>query len=190
MEVSLDRTAGSRAEIEQSFESYDPLRDRAMRPTPLPGVRADHDRLRQVLHLLHRPIGARARAEPPGRARSRPRCASWPDEGCREITLAGPDRQQLPPHGRRPHDPACRTCSSGCTRSAGIDRIKFVTNYPKDMTDDLLQAVRDLPKCSHYLHVPCQSGSNEVLRRMKRGYTVESIARCWLGFARRSPTPP
>ena len=41
------------------------------------------------------------------------------------------------------------------------------------MTDDLLAAVRDLPKCSPYLHVPAQSGSNEVLERMKRGYTVE-----------------
>ena len=41
------------------------------------------------------------------------------------------------------------------------------------MTDDLLQAVRDLPKCSPYLHVPAQSGSNDVLARMKRGYTVE-----------------
>src|SRR6185437_11195883 len=55
----------------------------------------------------------------------------------------------------------------------GIERIKFVTNYPKDMTQDLLEAVRDLPKCSHYLHVPAQSGSNTVLKRMKRGYTVE-----------------
>jgi tRNA-2-methylthio-N6-dimethylallyladenosine synthase len=41
------------------------------------------------------------------------------------------------------------------------------------MTDDLLVAVRDLPKCSPYLHVPAQSGSNDVLVRMKRGYTVE-----------------
>jgi tRNA-2-methylthio-N6-dimethylallyladenosine synthase len=41
------------------------------------------------------------------------------------------------------------------------------------MTDDLLASVRDLPKMSKYLHVPVQSGSNEVLRRMKRGYTVE-----------------
>jgi len=54
----------------------------------------------------------------------------------------------------------------------GIERLKFVTNYPKDMTDDLLAAVRDLPKCSPYLHVPVQSGSDAVLRRMKRGYTV------------------
>jgi tRNA-2-methylthio-N6-dimethylallyladenosine synthase len=55
----------------------------------------------------------------------------------------------------------------------GIRRIKFVTNYPKDMTDDLLAAVRELPKCSKYLHVPVQTGSNAVLKRMKRGYMVE-----------------
>ena len=41
------------------------------------------------------------------------------------------------------------------------------------MTDDLLQAVRDLPKCAQYLHVPAQSGCNEMLKRMKRGYTIE-----------------
>jgi tRNA-2-methylthio-N6-dimethylallyladenosine synthase len=41
------------------------------------------------------------------------------------------------------------------------------------MTRELLQAVRDLPKCSTYLHVPLQSGSNAVLARMKRGHTVE-----------------
>jgi tRNA-2-methylthio-N6-dimethylallyladenosine synthase len=41
------------------------------------------------------------------------------------------------------------------------------------MTADLLQAMRDLPKVSRYLHVPAQSGSNRMLERMKRGYTVE-----------------
>src|SRR5919108_655197 len=56
---------------------------------------------------------------------------------------------------------------------AGIERIKFVTNYPKDMTNDLLAAVRDLPKVSKYLHVPVQSGSNDGLRRMKGGEPVE-----------------
>ncbi|MBN8626465.1 MAG: radical SAM protein, partial [Planctomycetes bacterium] len=57
---------------------------------------------------------------------------------------------------------------------SGIDRLKFVTSFPNDMTQDLLEAVRDIKKCSHYLHVPCQSGSNEQLKRMKRNYTVES----------------
>jgi tRNA-2-methylthio-N6-dimethylallyladenosine synthase len=54
----------------------------------------------------------------------------------------------------------------------GLGRLKFVTNYPVHMTQDLLDAVRDLPKVSPYLHVPAQSGSDAVLRRMKRGYTV------------------
>jgi tRNA-2-methylthio-N6-dimethylallyladenosine synthase len=66
--------------------------------------------------------------------------------------------------------------------TAGLERIKFVTNYPKDMTDDLLHAVRDLPKVCPYLHVPAQSGCNDVLKRMKRNYTVEfyreMLARC------------
>jgi tRNA-2-methylthio-N6-dimethylallyladenosine synthase len=39
----------------------------------------------------------------------------------------------------------------------GIERIRFITNFPRDMTDDLLQAVRDLPKVMKYLHVPLQS---------------------------------
>src|SRR5207253_4699457 len=56
--------------------------------------------------------------------------------------------------------------------TAGIERIKFVTNFPRDMDDDLLDAVRDLPKVMKYLHVPAQSGCDEVLKRMKRLYTV------------------
>jgi tRNA-2-methylthio-N6-dimethylallyladenosine synthase len=56
----------------------------------------------------------------------------------------------------------------------GIRRLRFVTNHPRHMTADLLQAARDLPKVCPYLHVPAQSGSNRILRRMKRGYTAES----------------
>ena len=58
----------------------------------------------------------------------------------------------------------------------GIERIKFVTNYPKDMTSDLLEAIRDLPKVAHYLHVPLQAGCDDVLARMKRGYTTADYA--------------
>jgi tRNA-2-methylthio-N6-dimethylallyladenosine synthase len=93
-------------------------------------------------------------------------------EGCREITLLG----QTVNSYRYRADGRTTRLSDLLVRLHeidGIDRIKFVTNFPKDMTDDLLVAVRDLPKCSHYLHVPAQSGSNEVLRRMKRNYTVE-----------------
>jgi tRNA-2-methylthio-N6-dimethylallyladenosine synthase len=55
---------------------------------------------------------------------------------------------------------------------SGLQRIKFVTNYPLGMSDDLLAAVRDLPKVSKYLHIPVQSGSDNILKRMKRQYTV------------------
>lgn len=55
----------------------------------------------------------------------------------------------------------------------GIERIRFVTSYPGDFTDDILYAMRDLPKVCEYLHIPVQSGSNEVLRRMKRQYDVQ-----------------
>ncbi len=54
----------------------------------------------------------------------------------------------------------------------GVRRIRFVTNYPTGMGDDLLAAVRDLPKVSEHLHVPAQSGSDAVLERMKRNYTA------------------
>src|SRR4029078_4527915 len=54
----------------------------------------------------------------------------------------------------------------------GVERIKFVTNFPRDMDDDLLAAVRDLPKVGKYLHVPAQPGCDDVLKRMKRLYTV------------------
>jgi tRNA-2-methylthio-N6-dimethylallyladenosine synthase len=55
----------------------------------------------------------------------------------------------------------------------GIERIRFVTSYPGDFADDIFHAMRDLPKVCEYLHLPAQSGSNTVLQRMKRDYTVE-----------------
>ncbi|MGD9127701.1 MAG: tRNA (N6-isopentenyl adenosine(37)-C2)-methylthiotransferase MiaB [Planctomycetia bacterium] len=54
----------------------------------------------------------------------------------------------------------------------GLTRLKFVTNYPRYMTDDLLHAVHDLPKVSPYLHAPAQSGSDRMLQRMNRRYTI------------------
>jgi tRNA-2-methylthio-N6-dimethylallyladenosine synthase len=171
MEVSLDRTAASRNDVERSFESYDPLRDPQMRPSPyqafvrimigcdkfctyciVPKVRGpEQSRDPQVIETEVRRLAA---------------------EGCREITLLGQTvnsyHYSVGERTERLSDLLVRLHAID-----GIDRIKFVTNYPRDMTQELLQAVRDLPKCSHYLHVPAQSGSNAVLKRMKRGYTIE-----------------
>jgi len=55
----------------------------------------------------------------------------------------------------------------------GIKRLRFVTSYPRDFGDDVLEVIRDSPRICRYLHVPAQSGSNDVLKRMNRGYTIE-----------------
>lgn len=53
----------------------------------------------------------------------------------------------------------------------GLWRIRFLTSHPNYMTDRILQAVRDLPKVCPHIEVPIQAGDDEVLERMKRGYT-------------------
>lgn len=54
-----------------------------------------------------------------------------------------------------------------------IKRLRFVTSFPRDFGDDILQVMAESPRICRYLHVPAQSGSNRVLKLMNRGYTVE-----------------
>ena len=171
LEVSLDRKAGSRHEVEESFESYDPLRDEQMRPSPYQAfVRIMIGCDKFCTYCIVPSVRGPEQSRPPAHIEAE--VCKLADEGCREITLLGQTvnsyRYQVDGRTTRLADLLYRLHDVD-----GLDRIKFVTNFPKDMTDDLLEAVRDLPKCSHYLHVPAQSGSNDVLRRMKRGYTVE-----------------
>ncbi len=56
----------------------------------------------------------------------------------------------------------------------GLDRIRYTTSHPKDMTDDLIEAHGTCPKLMPYLHLPVQSGSDRILKRMNRGHTAES----------------
>jgi tRNA-2-methylthio-N6-dimethylallyladenosine synthase len=53
----------------------------------------------------------------------------------------------------------------------GIERIRFTTSNPYNLTSRLIRAIRDVPKVCEYLHLPLQSGSDHVLERMNRGYT-------------------
>jgi tRNA-2-methylthio-N6-dimethylallyladenosine synthase len=52
-------------------------------------------------------------------------------------------------------------------------RLRFLTSYPRDFGDDALDVMAQSPRICNYLHIPVQSGSNSVLKRMNRGYTVE-----------------
>ncbi|MBX3388981.1 MAG: MiaB/RimO family radical SAM methylthiotransferase [Phycisphaeraceae bacterium] len=53
-----------------------------------------------------------------------------------------------------------------------IRRLRFVTSYPRDFGDDVLEVIRDHPRICRYLHVPAQTGSDRILKLMNRGYTV------------------
>ncbi len=67
----------------------------------------------------------------------------------------------------------------------GLERIRFLTSHPADMTDRLIEAVARLPKVCEHIELPLQSGDDTVLRRMSRGYTVEQY-RFLVGQIRRT----
>lgn len=171
MEVSLGRKDGSRDAVERSHESFDPLRDPTMRPTPFQAyVRIQIGCDKFCTYCIVPSVRGPEQSRPPEHIVAEARQLA--DEGCREITLLG---QTVNSYRYRTGERTTRFSDllASLHEIDGLDRIKFVTNYPKDMTDDVLAAVRDLPKISKYLHVPAQSGSNRMLQRMKRGYTVE-----------------
>ncbi len=54
-----------------------------------------------------------------------------------------------------------------------LSRLRFVTSYPRDFTDEALDVMAESPRICKYLHIPAQSASNRLLRQMNRGYTIE-----------------
>ena len=169
--VSLDRKEGGRDAVSDSFQSYDPLREPEMRPTPHQAfvrivIGCDKFCTYCVVPMTRGPEQSR----PPRDIRHEVQVLA--DQGVKEVTLLG----QTVNSYKHTQDGRLFRLSDLLEYIHDVDgilRLKFVTNFPKDMTDDLLHAVRDLPKCAQYLHVPAQSGCNELLKRMKRGYTVE-----------------
>ncbi|MDA0269949.1 MAG: tRNA (N6-isopentenyl adenosine(37)-C2)-methylthiotransferase MiaB [Chloroflexi bacterium] len=111
-----------------------------------------------------------------GREESRP-AADILDEvrflaahGVREVTLLG---QTVEAYGHDlPDRPDLATLFEGIDTIDGIARVRFLTSYPKDMTDRIIDAVADQPKVCEYFNIPVQSGSESMLARMRRGYTV------------------
>jgi tRNA-2-methylthio-N6-dimethylallyladenosine synthase len=103
---------------------------------------------------------------------------SLAQQGVKEITLLGqivdrygkdiPDGPDLADLLRVIHDVAEET---------GLERIRFLTSHPNWMTDKLLDTVAELPRVMPHIEVPVQAGDDEVLRRMKRGYTADDYRR-------------
>jgi len=97
------------------------------------------------------------------------------EQGVREVTLLGqivdrygkevPDGPRLADLLRQVHAVEC------------IERIRFLTSHPNWMDDEVLRTVADLPKLCEHIEVPVQAGDDEVLARMKRGYTADDYRR-------------
>ncbi|MEZ6060175.1 MAG: tRNA (N6-isopentenyl adenosine(37)-C2)-methylthiotransferase MiaB [Planctomycetaceae bacterium] len=170
--VSLGRREGSVAAVSGSFQSYDPLRDPEMRPTPFQAfvrimIGCDKFCTYCVVPSTRGPEQSRSPSE------ILQEVGVLADQGVKEVCLLG---QTVNSYKYTENGSLHRLSDliSAISGIDGIERIRFVTSYPKDMTTDLLQAVRDLPQAVRYLHVPLQHGCNEILQRMKRGYTVEN----------------
>ncbi len=170
LEVSLGRKDGKVDDIKRSHESFDPLRDPAMRPTPFQAyVRIQIGCDKFCTYCIVPSVRGPEQSRPPSQILAE--AEQLVAEGCKEITLLGQTVNSWC-HTEHGVDWRFSDLLRGLHEVEGLERIRFVTSYPKDMTDDVLEAIRDLPKCVKYLHVPAQHGSDEQLTLMKRGYTI------------------
>ena len=169
--VSLGRTAGKLQDIKRSHETFDPMRDPTMRPNPFQAflriqIGCDKFCTYCIVPMTRGPEQGRHPQEIYDEA------VVLADQGAKEITLLGQTVNSYLHVDKDKQETRLADLLTRLHDINGLERIKFVTSYPKDMTLDLLQTIRDLKKVSPYLHVPLQSGSDAVLKRMKRGYTV------------------
>lgn len=91
--------------------------------------------------------------------------------GCREVTLLGQTVNSYV-HQEDGRPVRFARLLERVAAVDGIDRVRFVTSFPADWDEDIFRVMRDTPKLCPYLHIPAQSGSDRVLKRMRRTYTV------------------
>jgi tRNA-2-methylthio-N6-dimethylallyladenosine synthase len=111
-----------------------------------------------------------------GREKSRPpgdiivEASNMVGKGVREITLLG---QNVNSYGLNlPGRPDLAGLLRSLSEISGLERIRFLTNHPKDMQSALIKAVADLEKVCEQINLPVQSGDDEILKAMNRGYTA------------------
>ncbi|MBX3464073.1 MAG: tRNA (N6-isopentenyl adenosine(37)-C2)-methylthiotransferase MiaB [Planctomycetes bacterium] len=94
------------------------------------------------------------------------------DDGVTEITLLG---QTVNAYGRdlTGQNATLARLLRALHEIPALRRLAFITSHPNFLSPDLVDALAELPKVARYLHLPAQSGSNAVLKAMRRGYTVE-----------------
>lgn len=93
-------------------------------------------------------------------------------KGYKEITLLG---QNVNSYGKDKPEWNClfHDLLYRLDKIPGLERVRFMTSHPVDITRDLMLAIRDLPSACEFVHFPMQAGSNRVLKKMHRIYTIE-----------------
>jgi len=112
-----------------------------------------------------------------GRERSRPieelvtEAGSLVAKGAKELTLLG---QTVEAYGLDlPDKPDLAVLMSHLSEIDGLERIRFMTSYPRHMTDSMIEGMAALPKVCEHVNIPVQAGDDATLKRMKRGYTID-----------------
>lgn len=112
-----------------------------------------------------------------GRERSRPieelvaEARLLVDKGAKELTLLG---QTVEAYGLDLAEKSdLADLMSSLSDIDGLQRIRFMTSYPRHMTDSMIERMAHLPKVCEHLNIPVQAGDDGMLKRMKRGYTVD-----------------
>ena len=114
-----------------------------------------------------------------GRETSRPKdkilkeLSQMASAGIREVTLLGQNvnSYSCPESGAK-----FPLLLREAAETAGLELLRFMTSHPKDLSDELIDAVASNPKCCTHFHLPMQSGSDRVLSSMNRGYTSAGYA--------------
>jgi tRNA-2-methylthio-N6-dimethylallyladenosine synthase len=105
--------------------------------------------------------------------------------GVKEVTLLG---QNVDSYGHDlPDKPGLADLLLELNSIDGLARIRFLTNHPKDMSPRLIETVACLDRVCEQITLPVQSGSNEILDAMRRGYTVEQYRQLITDLRRRIP---
>lgn len=99
-------------------------------------------------------------------------CQKLVNEGYKEITLLG---QNVNSYGKDKEEWGClfHDLLYRLDKIKGLERIRFMTSHPVDITRNLMEAIRDLPSVCEFVHFPIQAGSDRILKKMHRIYTIE-----------------
>ena len=96
------------------------------------------------------------------------------DNGAVEVTLLG---QNVNSYGKDHKRATFAQLLEQVSGVEGLKRLRFMTSHPKDLSDELINVIADNPKICEHIHLPVQYGSDRLLKKMNRGYTVEQYRR-------------